>query len=360
MSSAGKLAITGAVLAGLAVAQPVAVPLPSVESIEPAVNQILAAIRAGNVEHARTLMSEGSRVYSPGGVALGVLRTAPANFWRVRKSYSFYVRHIQVLTAESALVVGLWRSPGAPPPQDAGMFDWTMRLEPGGWKVTSWREAYVPSPYLPNLLSKVAAVDGTGVLTPAEIKEGWQALFDGTSSNGWVTVSGETKLLTGWRISDGSLATVADASAQRMAIRTREEFTNFDLKFEWQVTANANSGCQYRLYTVDFFGAQPTATGAAGLEYQIADDDGDRGARIDPRQKSGALYAVVPVLRPAAKPVGEWNESRIVVTSEHIEHWLNGVQTAQYSVDVPFASPILLQHHASEVRFRKLRIHRLP
>ena len=145
----------------------------------------------------------------------------------------------------------------------------------------------------------------------------------------------------------------------RTGIRTREEFTNFDLKFQWRVAANANSGCLYRLYPLDFIGGRPAPGAAAGMEYQVADDDGDPGARVDPRQRSGALYAVVPVQRSAARVVGEWNDSRIVVTRDRIEHWLNGVQTVNYRVDVPFASPILLQHHGSEVRFRNLRIRRL-
>lgn len=71
------------------------------------------------------------------------------------------------------------------------------------------------------------------------------------------------------------------------------------------------------------------------MEYQIADDDGDAGARVDPRQRSGALYGVTPVEKSLARPVGEWNDARILVTKERIEHWLNGARTAVYPVDVP-------------------------
>jgi hypothetical protein len=92
----------------------------------------------------------------------------------------------------------------------------------------------------------------------------------------------------------------------------------------------------------------------------MADDAGDPGARIDHKQKSGALYGVVAVTKPSARPAGEWNDSRLVVAQDHAEHWLNGVMTARYPIDVPFDSPILLQHHASEVRFRNIRIRRMP
>jgi hypothetical protein len=359
MSLLSNVAITALEFACLVAAQPRTPALRAVEPIEAVVTELLGAIHAGNIDRARELVSEQSRQYSPGGVALAPLRRAMPGFWNTRKSCSFYVRHIQVLTAESALVVGLWRCPSAPPPQDAGMFDWTMRLENGSWKVASWREGYVPSPHLQHAPVS-GAIDGTDILTAAEREEGWRALFDGKSSNGWTTPAGDSKLPTGWRIADGDFITVADAGAERIGIRTTEEFTNFDLKFEWQVGANANSGCLYRLYTLDFVGGRPHPVAAAGLEYQIADDNGDPGARVDPRQRSGALYAVIPVKEPVAKAAGEWNDSRILVTRDRIEHWLNGVKTAEYAVDIPFASPILLQHHFSEVRFRKLRIKPLP
>jgi hypothetical protein len=31
--------------------------------------------------------------------------------------------------------------------------------------------------------------------------------------------------------------------------------------------------------------------------------------------------------------VGEWNEGRIVVSGQRIEHWLNGVKTAETDLD---------------------------
>ena len=82
----------------------------------------------------------------------------------------------------------------------------------------------------------------------------------------------------------------------------------------------------------------------------------DPGARVDAKQRSGALYGVLPVAKSVAKAPGEWNESRIVLTNERAQHWLTGVKTVEQEIDIPFASPISLQHHSSEVRFRKLRV----
>ena len=57
-----------------------------------------------------------------------------------------------------------------------------------------------------------------------------------------------------------------------------------------------------------------------------------------------------------AKPGGQWNESRIVVSADGVKHWLNGTLAASYATDIPFASAIVLQHHTTEVRFRNIRI----
>ena len=61
-------------------------------------------------------------------------------------------------------------------------------------------------------------------------------------------------------------------------------------------------------------------------------------------------------MHSAAKPIGQWNESRIIVADDHVEHWLNGIETAHYAIDAPFSSPIVLQHHVTEVRFRNIKI----
>jgi hypothetical protein len=100
-----------------------------------------------------------------------------------------------------------------------------------------------------------------------------------------------------------------------------------------------------------------SGAGGAGLECQIADDNGDRGAMQDDRRKSG-VYGVVPVRRLSA-PLGEWNESRIFLRSNHVEHWLNGSKVAEYDLEGILSSPISLQHHGPGAFFRNIRIRTL-
>lgn len=229
--------------------------------------------------------------------------------------------------ADRAVAASVWRD-GA----EAGMADYTLAREGGRWKIVTSRDGFLPA---------------AGQFAAAGLGAEWEPLFDGKSFSGWETVAGGA-VPGAWRIDDGCLVTVAGEGA--VSLRTRRAFAAFEMEWEWKVAAGANSGVKYRLYAVR------SGVDAVGMEYQLADGDGDPGARVDPEQRSGALYGVTAMERSGARPVGAWNTSRILVARDHVEHWLNGVKTAQYPVDLPFASPISLQHHRSEVRFRNLRI----
>lgn len=332
--------IVGLLLAAsfLGHAQPAASPLDDVRAV---VTGVFKAMQDGDRAAAAKYFAKKFTYYSPGG-------TTPPMRWDAYKGRANFIRHIRLVNPDVALVVGIWKSPNAAPPVDSGMFDYTVLREPEGWRIAVMRDGYFPA------MQTVAAPASPKSST--DVAGGWQTLFDGKSTAEWVSLLGHAKLPTGWRVEDGCLVTNPDG--ERASIRTRYAYRNFEMTFEWAVAAKGNSGVKYRLFGQDVF-VDGVPRDAAGYEYQVADDDGDPGARVDNSQKSGALYAVVPVNRAAAKPVGEWNQSRILLTDDHVEHWLNGVETARYAIDVPFASPISLQHHSTVVRFRNLRIRSL-
>lgn len=270
---------------------------------------------------------------------------------RTRRAH--FVRHVQFLTADSAVAVGVWRDTGTRTPFAAGNFDYTFVREKGGWKIATMHEGFLTPIDSVSVPGGPVDVDSEGILSSEERTAGWRALFDGRTSNGWLTVSGKNGLPPCWRIDGDCLVTVPDKT--QMALRTQEKFRSFEMSFEWLMSKAGNSGVKYRVFAVELFAGGAGGEGA-GYEYQLADDDNEPGARADPRQRSGAVYGVTSVAVVAARPVGEWNRSRILVAEDHVEHWLNGVETARFPVDVQFESPILLQHHRSEVRFRNLKI----
>lgn len=312
----------------------------------------MRAVRTGGPAQLEFL-SNDARFFSSGGASLDrAFLTAGSR--PAAKTRSNLIRHIHFPRPGVALAIVIWRDASAKPPFDAGMADYTLVREDGKWKIAVARQGYLPSPDSVRMPAETT-VPGDGSLSAEERAGGWESLFDGKTSNGWIAMSGSKELPGAWRIDDGSLVTVA--GERPMALRTQRKFESFELAFEWKMSVGGNSGVKYRLFAVAL-SPDGSYGDAEGYEYQLADDDGDAGARVDRKQLSGSLYGVTPVNKSAARPVGEWNQSRVLVATDHVEHWLNGVQTARYELDVAVASPIALQHHSSEVRFRNLRIRR--
>ncbi len=139
-------------------------------------------------------------------------------------------------------------------------------------------------------------------------------LFAGHSLTDWVKVNGQPS--DGWLIDDGAIYRAKRAGD----LYHKNTFRDFELYFQWKISAGGNSGVKYR---VKQYGNQ-----WLGCEYQLLDDVSAREAN-----KSGALYAIYQPAadkRPAAPEV--WHQSKIVVCGNRIEHWLNGQLIVQATV----------------------------
>jgi hypothetical protein len=145
-------------------------------------------------------------------------------------------------------------------------------------------------------------------------------LFDGKSLDGWTTAGGDP-VTRGWTVEDGMLVRANRGGS----IFTAKEYGDFDLRFEWKIAPRGNSGVKYR---VAFFEKGVYGNpGLLGCEYQLFDDV---GRQTGPEHSCGALYALyAPSTEKKLRPVGEFNESRIVVHGAKIEHWLNGVKIVE-------------------------------
>jgi hypothetical protein len=121
--------------------------------------------------------------------------------------------------------------------------------------------------------------------------------------------------------------------------------------------------------------------GPIAHEYQIIDDARHPDAQIGLHRTTAALYDAIPapVAKPL-KPAGQFNEGRILVDGQHVEHWLNGSKVIEYELGsaallaakakskfaaVPgwgekLTGHLLLQDHGDEVAYRNLRVRVLP
>lgn len=202
-------------------------------------------------------------------------------------------------------------------------------------------------------------------LTPAEKAAGWKLLFDGKSLDGWRGYK-QQSAPEAWKVVDGTLTLVGKGGD----IVTREQFGDFELKLEWKLgTPAGNSGIFFRGVETD----DPIYYTAP--EIQILDNAGHRDG-ADPKRSAGANYDMHAPVRDVTKPVGEWNEVRLVVKGPHVEQWMNGVKIVEYELwsadweakvkaskfaKMPGygrakAGHIALQDHGDPVAFRNIKI----
>lgn len=191
------------------------------------------------------------------------------------------------------------------------------------------------------------------VLTAAEEQQGFQLLFNGRDLEGW-------KHSGNWTVEEGAIARTGRGGSLLYAERIIPD--NFELRFEWKVAEGSNSGVYYR----------PTQ-----YEYQILDNARHPDGK-NPRTSAASLYFCMAPAYDATRPVGEWNEARIVCKGSVIQHWLNGQKVIDFDYNDPkwsFEVELLrqrggdltargahlsLQDHGDPVWYRSLRLREIP
>lgn len=198
----------------------------------------------------------------------------------------------------------------------------------------------------------------------------WETLFDGNSVDAWRAYKKQRFPTNSWTIENGALKTIPGGEV--VDIVTKDEYENFELKLEWRISPGGNSGVLYHV-SEDFPQAWNT-----GPEMQVLDDNLHKDGK-NPKTSAGALYALIAPKNKQLKPVGEWNQARLVVSGDHVEHWLNGKKVVQYELrsdaldelikqskfkDKPMfarerTGHIVLQNHHDEVWYRHVKIRQL-
>jgi hypothetical protein len=222
-----------------------------------------------------------------------------------------------------------------------------------------------------------APCEGMNTLTAAETAAAWKLLFDGKSLAGWHGYNGQST--KSWTIEDCAIKSVGTegnyGSDLRADLATDREFTNFEISLEWKTSKGGNSGLMYGVVEDKKY----QAAWKTGPEYQFIDDV-SFPQKLEEWQKAGANYAMhLPNDQKKLKPVGEWNETKIVVNGKHVEHWLNGKKILEFerwtddwkklrdsgkwneAPDYGLAATgrIVLQDHGSVFWFRNVKVRAL-
>lgn len=175
-------------------------------------------------------------------------------------------------------------------------------------------------------------------LSAEEKAQGWRLLFDGMKLIGLRGVQRTDILSAGWKIEAGELKLPKEIrDADRMTggdIITSEQYYDFDFRFDWKATTSAESGVRYLV--TEMLGKSPE-----GLEYQIIDDvHNTKGLKGGGIMRTSSLEGVIApgsnaVLRtadPLERRGDPWNEGRIVVQGNHVQHWLNGAKVLEFDL----------------------------
>ncbi|MDR2809414.1 MAG: DUF1080 domain-containing protein [Tannerellaceae bacterium] len=209
-------------------------------------------------------------------------------------------------------------------------------------------------------------------LTEKEEKQGWKLLFNGKNLDGWTSAGKDLPPSAGWVVENGVLTVQKEGDKRGGDIITKEQFSDFELKVDFKITAGANSGIKY-------FFVRYEKGGWLGLEYQLIDDETHPDAKLgrDGNRRQASLYDMFAPKQNSDKPVGEWNQARIVAKGSQVSHYLNGkkvlsfdrkseayrkaYELSKYKGSIPSFGDvkqghILLQDHGDVVSFRNIKI----
>ncbi|MDF1737858.1 MAG: DUF1080 domain-containing protein [Verrucomicrobiales bacterium] len=126
--------------------------------------------------------------------------------------------------------------------------------------------------------------------------------------------------------------------------RTKEEFGDFKLAFEFRLDPEANSGI--------FLRAPEKGKGKDSMcELQILDNSAEKYADLKPAQYHGSAYGLIAAKRGALNPVGEWNFQEVTVRGHRITVVLNGTTILDGDVS-EIDDPKVRQSHPGMLRTR--------
>jgi hypothetical protein len=245
-----------------------------------------------------------------------------------------------------------------------------IRIKTDKLKPEAFEKGVYVANYIPNELSAY------------EKNDGWKLLFDGKTTNGWVGAYKNTFPEKGWEVKEGTLnvqPSTGGESTNGGDIVSKDQYSAFDLSFDFKITPGANSGVKY------FVTLSEKNTGSAiGLEYQVLDDTLHPDAKLG-REGNRTLASLYDLIKADKQKrfihqPGQWNTGRVIVyPNNHVVHYLNGVKVLEYDRGSPAfrelvaqskyqkwknfgeapKGHILIQDHGNAVSFRSIKIKEL-
>ncbi|MBL7040057.1 MAG: DUF1080 domain-containing protein [Pirellulaceae bacterium] len=146
---------------------------------------------------------------------------------------------------------------------------------------------------------------------------GFVSLFDGETLEGWQEPT------DGYYVEAGTLVSAED---NRGTLLTTKEYSDFILRFEFQLESGANNGVAIRA-PLD---GDPSCD---GMEIQILDNSSFQDADLDPSKYHGSIFDVERAERGHLKDVGQWNSQEIFCRGRQVRVTLNGAIILDVDLD---------------------------
>lgn len=185
----------------------------------------------------------------------------------------------------------------------------------------------------------LAGLAVTVLASPGRAAASFRPLFDGRSLQGWSAIGDAN-----WAVKDGLIQ--ADKGTLGLLV-SQERFRDFELRAEFWVSEEANSGIFLRCAN------RAEVTPANSYEVNIFD------RRPDPSYGTGAIVDVAKA-SSAPKTGGRWSTMLIRAEGDRLDVTLNGVKTVEGARNTAHAEgPVALQYGAGLVKFRTVEIRAL-
>ena len=184
------------------------------------------------------------------------------------------------------------------------------------------------------------------------------SIFDGKTFDGWEGDTAKT-----WRIEDGAFVggSLAEKVPHNEFLATKKSYANFELRLKFKLVGTEgfiNGGVQFR--------SRRVPNNYEMIGYQADMGEGYYGSLYDESRRKKTLAAPDKDLIDKTLKKDDWNDYRIRCEGRHIQLWINGVQTVDYTEpdeSIEQSGYIGLQVHGNgktEAWYKDIVIEELP
>ena len=181
-------------------------------------------------------------------------------------------------------------------------------------------------------------------------------LFNGKDMTGWTyhLRDKNAKMEDVWSVKDGVIICKGNPAGY---IRTEKSYTNYELRVQWRWAEGkkaGNSGVLLRMVGEDK--VWPKSIEAQLMNQNAGDiwNIEDFPAKVDKSRTKGRRTAKLE--KSSEKPIGEWNQYRIVVHHGKLELYVNDVLQNSATDVEEVAGKICLQSEGAEIHFRNVEL----